>query len=100
MPLAEEQALGLIETRGLVASIEAADVMLKAAKVSLLGTQRVGGGLSAVMVVGDVGAVRAAVEAGAAAAKKLGELISAHVIARPDTQTDKVLPAPTSGAKK
>jgi microcompartment protein CcmL/EutN len=99
MPLAEEQALGLIETRGLVASIEAADAMLKAAKVSLLGAQRIGAGLSAVMVVGDVGAVRAAVEAGTAAAKKLGEVISSHVIARPDPQTDKVLPS-AGGAKK
>ena len=89
MPL---EALGLIETKGFVATVEAADAMLKAANVRLLGRQKVGAGLSSVMVVGDVGAVKAAVDAGAAAARKVGEVISVHVIPRPDDQTGKILP--------
>ena len=75
-----QEALGMIETRGLVASIEAADAMVKAANVHLIGKEHVGGGLVTVMVRGDVGAVKAAVEAGAASAKRVGELISMHVI--------------------
>ncbi|HHY93917.1 MAG TPA: BMC domain-containing protein [Firmicutes bacterium] len=76
-------SLGFIETRGLVAAIEAADAMVKAANVELVGKQTVGGGLVAVIVRGDVGAVKAAVDAGAAAAKRVGELVSVHVIPRP-----------------
>ena len=79
----EFQALGMIETRGLVASIEAADQMLKSANVVLVGTEKIGSGLVSVMVRGDVGAVKSAVEAGSAAASKLGELIAVHVIPRP-----------------
>ena len=79
-----EQALGMIETRGLVAVIEATDAMLKAASVSLGGRVAVGGGFVTSLVRGDVGSVRAAVEAGAEAASRVGELLSAHVIARPD----------------
>ena len=89
-------ALGMIETRGLVASIEAADAMLKAANVSLQGKEHVGGGLVTVMVRGDVGAVKAAVDAGAAAAERVGELISVHVIPRPHTSLEEILPARTS----
>ena len=86
------EAIGLIETRGLVGSIEAADSMLKAANVSLLGHERVGGGLVTVIVTGDVGAVKAAVDAGAAAAKRVGELLSVHVIPRPHQELDMILP--------
>ena len=88
----ELQALGMIETRGLVASIEAADAMLKAANVSLVGTEKIGSGLVSVMVRGDVGAVKAAVEAGSAAAGKLGELIAVHVIPRPHNDVEKIIP--------
>ena len=87
-----QEALGLIETKGLVASIEAADAMVKAANVQLAGKEHVGGGLVTVMVRGDVGAVKAAVEAGGSAAKRVGELISVHVIPRPHENIDKVLP--------
>lgn len=87
-----QEALGLIETRGLVASIEAADAMVKAADVHLAGKVHVGGGLVTVMVRGDVGAVKAAVEAGAAAAKRVGELISVHVIPRPHDDVEGILP--------
>ncbi len=87
-----EKAIGLIETKGLVGSIEAADSMVKAANVSLLGKETIGGGLVTVIVEGDVGAVKAAVDAGAAAAKRVGELISVHVIPRPHDETEKVLP--------
>ena len=76
----EKQALGMVETKGLVGSIEAADAMVKAANVHLIGKVHVGGGLVTVMVRGDVGAVKAAVEAGGAAAKRVGELVSVHVI--------------------
>lgn len=86
------QALGMIETRGLVGSIEAADAMLKAANVTLAGKEHVGGGLVTVMVRGDVGAVKAATDAGAAAAERVGELISVHVIPRPHAEVDSVLP--------
>jgi ethanolamine utilization protein EutM len=76
-------ALGMIETRGLVAAIEAADAMVKAANVELVGKEQVGGGLVTVIVRGDVGAVKAATDAGAAAAGRVGEVVSVHVIARP-----------------
>ena len=88
----EFQALGMVETRGLVASIEAADQMLKSANVVLVGTEKIGSGLVSVMVRGDVGAVKSAVEAGSAAASKLGELIAVHVIPRPHTDVEKILP--------
>jgi ethanolamine utilization protein EutM len=88
----EKEALGMIETRGLVASVEAADAMVKAAKVTLIGKEFVGGGYVTVMVRGDVGAVKAAVEAGAVAAKKVGELVSVHVIPRPHTEVEGILP--------
>ena len=87
-----QEALGMIETRGLVASIEAADAMVKAANVHLIGKEHVGGGLVTVMVRGDVGAVKAAVEAGAASAKRVGELISMHVIPRPHGDVEGILP--------
>ena len=86
------EALGMIETRGLVASIEAADAMVKAANVSLIGTEKIGSGLVTVMVRGDVGAVKAATEAGANAAQNLGELIAVHVIPRPHTDVENILP--------
>ena len=85
------KALGMVETRGLVASIEAADAMVKAANVTLQCKEQVGGGLVTVMVRGDVGAVKAAVDAGAAAAERVGELLSAHVIARPHGELEGVL---------
>ena len=86
------EALGMIETRGLVAAIEAADAMLKAANVTLIGTEKIGSGLVSVMVRGDVGAVNAAVEAGAANASRLGELVAQHVIPRPHADVEKILP--------
>ena len=86
------EAIGLIETRGLVGSVEAADAMVKAANVTLVGQERIGGGLVTVIVKGDVGAVKAAVDAGAAAAKRVGELLSVHVIPRPHTDIDIILP--------
>lgn len=85
-------ALGMIETKGLIGAIEAADAMVKSANVQLVGKEQVGGGLVTVMVRGDVGAVKAATDAGAAAAEKVGELISVHVIARPHTEVDNILP--------
>ena len=85
------EALGLIETRGLVGSINAADAMVKAAPVTLAGQEQVGGGLVTVMVRGDVGAVQAATEAGAEAARNVGELISVHVIPRPHTEVEAIL---------
>ncbi len=86
------EALGMVETRGLVGAIEAADAMVKAAKVVLIGKQQVGGGLVTVMVRGDVGAVKAATDAGAAAARRVGDLISVHVIPRPHEEVEKILP--------
>ncbi|MBS7297699.1 MAG: BMC domain-containing protein [Eubacteriales bacterium] len=86
------EALGMVETRGLTASVEAADAMTKAANVQLIGTEKIGSGLVSVMVRGDVGAVKAAVEAGAAAASKLGELVAQHVIPRPHSDVEKILP--------
>jgi ethanolamine utilization protein EutM len=88
----EKEALGMIETRGLVGAIEAADAMVKAANVRLIGKEKVGGGLVTVMVRGDVGAVKAATEAGAAAAQRVGELISVHVIPRPHGDVECILP--------
>ena len=86
------EALGMVETRGLVAAIEAADAMVKAANVQLIGSEKIGSGLVSVMVRGDVGAVKAAVEAGGAAAANLGEVIATHVIPRPHTDVNKLLP--------
>ena len=87
-----QEALGMVETSGLVASIEAADTMLKAANVVLVGTEKIGSGLVTVMVRGDVGAVKSAVESGAEAAGRLGELVATHVIPRPHTDVEKILP--------
>ena len=87
------EALGMIETKGLVGSIEAADAMVKAANVYLIGKEYVGGGLVTVMVRGDVGAVKAATDAGAAAAQRVGELVSVHVIPRPHSEVEVILPA-------
>ena len=86
------EALGMIETKGLVGSIEAADAMVKAANVTLIGKEHVGGGLVTVLVRWDVGAVKAATDAGAAAAQRVGELISVHVIPRPHTEVETILP--------
>lgn len=87
-------ALGLIETKGLVGAIEAADAMVKAAKVKLIGKEKVGGGYVTVMVRGEVGAVKAATDAGAAAARRVGELVSVHVIPRPHGEVEQILPHP------
>ena len=86
------EALGMVETKGLVGSIEAADAMVKAANVRLIGKVLVGGGLVTVMVRGDVGAVKASVDAGAAAASRVGELMSCHVIPRPHPDLEAILP--------
>lgn len=86
------EAIGILETRGLTASIDAADVMLKAANVELVGTEKIGSGLVTIIVTGDVGAVQAAVSDGAEAAKKLGELVAAHVIPRPHSDLFKIMP--------
>jgi ethanolamine utilization protein EutM len=85
-------ALGMVETRGLVGAIEAADAMVKAARVTLIGKEKIGGGFVTVMVRGDVGAVKAATDAGAAAAERVGELVSVHVIPRPHSDVELVLP--------
>ena len=90
--MSAQNALGMIETRGLVGAIEAADAMVKAANVTLVGRAQVGGGLVTVMVRGDVGAVKAATDAGAAAAERVGELISVHVIPRPHPEVEGILP--------
>ena len=87
-----QEALGMVETRGLTAAIEAADAMTKAAEVTLVGTEKIGSGLVTVMVRGDGGAVKAAVESGSAAASRLGELVATHVIPRPHTDVEKILP--------
>ena len=87
-----QEALGMIETRGLTAAIEAADAMVKSAEVTLIGTEKIGSGLVSVMVRGDVGAVKAAVEAGSSAANSLGEVIATHVIPRPHADVEKLLP--------
>ncbi len=93
------EALGMIETKGLVGAIEAADAMVKAANVSLVGKEFVGGGLVTVMVRGDVGAVKAATDAGAAAAQRVGELVSVHVIPRPHSEVEVILPSNKELAK-
>ena len=90
--MAQLDALGMIETKGLVGSIEAADAMVKAAEVALIGTEKIGSGLVSVMVRGDVGAVKAATEVGSQAAARLGELVAVHVIPRPHTDVEKILP--------
>ncbi len=86
------EALGMIETKGLVGAIEAADAMTKSANVTLIGYEKIGSGLVTVMVRGDVGAVKASVDAGAAAAEKVGEIVSQHVIPRPHTDVERILP--------
>ena len=86
------EALGMIETRGLIGAIEAADAMVKAAKVVLIGKEKIGGGFVTVMVRGDTGAVKAATDAGASAAEKVGELVSVHVIPRPHEDVEMILP--------
>ena len=90
--MTDKQALGMIETKGLVGAIEAADAMVKAANVHLIGKEKIGSGLVTVMVRGDVGAVKAAVEAGAAAAKRVGDLYGVHVIPRPHNDVEGILP--------
>ena len=87
-----QEALGMVETRGLTAAIEASDAMTKAAEVVLIGSEKIGSGLVTVMVRGDVGAVKASVEAGTSAASKLGELVASHVIPRPHDDVEKILP--------
>ena len=86
------EALGLIETKGLIGSIEAADAMVKAANVVLIGKEYIGAGYVTIMVRGDVGAVKAATDAGAAAARRVGELVSVHVIPRPHAEVERILP--------
>jgi len=86
-------ALGMVETRGLTAAIEASDAMIKSAEVTLVGTEKIGSGLVTVMVRGDVGAVNAAVDAGSAAASRLGELVATHVIPSPHADVEKILPS-------
>jgi Carbon dioxide concentrating mechanism/carboxysome shell protein len=87
-----KQALGMVETRGLTAAIEASDAMVKSAEVTLVGTEKIGSGLVTVMVRGDVGAVNAAVDSGSAAASRLGELVATHVIPSPHADVEKILP--------
>ncbi|TCO77960.1 propanediol utilization microcompartment protein PduA [Marinisporobacter balticus] len=87
-----QQALGMVETKGLVGAIEAADAMTKSANVALIGYEKIGSGLVTVMVRGDVGAVKAATDAGAAAADKVGDLVAVHVIPRPHMDVEKILP--------
>jgi microcompartment protein CcmL/EutN len=89
------EALGLIETKGLIGSVEAADAMVKAANVVLIGKEYIGAGYVTVMVRGDVGAVQAATDAGAAAARRVGELVSVHVIPRPHAEVERILPKST-----
>jgi len=93
-------ALGMIETRGLVGAIEAADAMVKAANVRLIGYEKIGSAYVTVMVRGDVGAVKAAVDAGAAAAKRVGEVVSVHVIPRPHMDTEKLMPKLDLGSSR
>ncbi|MEA5003733.1 MAG: BMC domain-containing protein [Christensenella sp.] len=87
-----KEALGMVETKGLIGAIEAADAMVKAANVSLVGKQQIGSGLVTVMVRGDVGAVKASVDAGAAAAKRVGEVYGVHVIPSPNGEVESILP--------
>ena len=93
------EALGMVETKGLVGAIEAADAMTKSANVALIGYEKIGSGLVTVMVRGDVGAVKAATDAGAAAAAKVGELVSVHVIPRPHPEVEYILPSLTTSDK-
>ena len=93
------EALGLIETKGLVALIEASDAMVKAARVKLVGVKQIGGGFVTAMVRGDVAACKAATDAGAAAARRVGELISVHVIPRPHAEVERLLPKPSAPAR-
>ena len=93
------EALGMVETKGLIGSIEAADAMVKAANVLLIGKEYIGAGYVTVMVRGDVGAVKAATDAGAAAARRVGELVSVHVIPRPHNEVEKILPKTRESAK-
>lgn len=95
----EFQALGMIETRGMVGMVEAADAMAKAANVRVVGSEQIGGGYVTVLVRGDVAAVKASVEAGAAAATRVGELVSAHVIPRPHSDLEKIFPIQVEKAK-
>ena len=98
----QKEALGMIETRGLVGAVEAADAMVKSANVTLVGYEKIGSGLVTVMVRGDVGAVKAAVDAGSCAAEKVGEVVSQHVIPRPHNEVELILPhgtAPTRAEK-
>lgn len=95
----EFQALGMVETRGMVGMIEAADAMAKAANVKVVGWEKIGGGYTTILVRGDVAAVKASVEAGSAAANKVGELISAHVIPRPHSDLEKIFPIQVERAK-
>ena len=88
----DKQALGMVETKGLVGAVEAADAMVKAANVTLIGKEKIGSGLVTIMVRGDVGAVKAAVDAGAAAAKRVGEIVSLHIIPRPHSDVEGILP--------
>jgi ethanolamine utilization protein EutM len=92
------EALGMVETKGLVGAVEASDAMTKAANVVLVGKEYIGSGFVTVMVRGDVGAVKAATDAGAAAARRVGELVSVHVIPRPHGEVEKILPAPPAAA--
>jgi ethanolamine utilization protein EutM len=94
------EALGMIETKGLVAMIEASDAMVKAANVTLVGYEKIGGGFVTAIVRGDVAAVKAATDAGAAAARRVGELVSVHVIPRPHASVDEALPVAIESRKK
>jgi ethanolamine utilization protein EutM len=98
MPDPNMIALGMVETKGLVGAVEAADAMVKAANVTLIGSEYIGGGFVTVMVRGDVGAVKAATDAGAAAAKRVGELVSVHVIPRPHSDVEMILPQNSRGS--
>ena len=91
-----QEALGLVETMGLIGSVEAADAMVKAANVTLIGKEYIGAGYVTVMIRGDVGAVKAATDAGAAAARRVGQLVSVHVIPRPHTELERILPKLTT----
>jgi len=95
-----DRALGMIETRGLIASIEAADAMVKAARVQLVGKEKVQGGLVTILIVGETAAVKSAVDAGAAAAQRVGELVSTHIIPRPDDQIDEMIRGVTKVERK
>jgi len=94
------EALGMVETKGLIGAIEAADAMVKAANVKLIGEERIGSAFVTVLVRGDVGAVKAAVDAGAEAARRVGELVSVHVIPRPHEEVEKILPRPLFDAER